>query len=162
MKEEGHAVKIRRISIVFLVCAVCSVALATMSYAEDGPKLPLKRYEGQIKSIKIDRCGMEPGQCIGSIILAQKGGGQMELGIRPGTWLKRGGNYIFIEDLETYIKVAEGFAYDPYWDLDSVLDMCIPQPTFYPPWQDFGLGSLTPEVLKQRVDAYLERVLMRT
>jgi hypothetical protein len=99
MKEEGHAVKIRRISIVFLVCAVCSVALATMSYAEDGPKLPLKRYEGQIKSIKIDRCGMEPGQCIGSIILAQKGGGQMELGIRPGTWLKRGGNYIFIEDL---------------------------------------------------------------
>jgi aminoglycoside phosphotransferase (APT) family kinase protein len=64
--------------------------------------------------------------------------------------------------LETYIKVAEGFAYDPDWDLDSVLDMCIPQPTFYPPWQDFGLSSLTPEVLKQRVDAYLERVLMRT
>jgi hypothetical protein len=99
MEEEGYAVKTRRISIVPLVCAVWSVALAAMSYAGDGPKLPLKRYEGQIKSIKIDRCGTEPGQCIGSIILAQKGGGEVELGIRPGTWLKRGGDYIFIEDL---------------------------------------------------------------
>jgi aminoglycoside phosphotransferase (APT) family kinase protein len=64
--------------------------------------------------------------------------------------------------LETYLEVADGFTYNPYWDLDSVLDVCMPQPTFYPPWQDFGLRRLTPEVLKRRVDAHLERVLMRT
>ena len=63
--------------------------------------------------------------------------------------------------LETYREVAEGFEYHPYWDLDSLLDMCIPQPTFYPPWQDFGLGLLTPEALQQRVDAYLESVMRR-
>jgi hypothetical protein len=64
--------------------------------------------------------------------------------------------------LQTYLGVANGFAYNPYWDLDSLLDMCIPQLSFYPPWQDFGLDVLTPEALTQRVDAYLERVMMRT
>jgi aminoglycoside phosphotransferase (APT) family kinase protein len=64
--------------------------------------------------------------------------------------------------LETYVGVADGFAHDPYWDLDSLLDMCLPQPVVYPPWRDFGLGSLTPGVLKLRIDAYLERVLVRT
>jgi aminoglycoside phosphotransferase (APT) family kinase protein len=63
--------------------------------------------------------------------------------------------------LETYLEVADRCEYNPYWDLDSLIDMCLPQPTFYPPWQDFGLGILTPEALKQRVDAYLERVMIR-
>jgi hypothetical protein len=89
----------RRMGIIGLLCLISFLGLASLAAAGDGPKLPLKRYEGQIKSIKIDRCGIEPGQCIGSIVLAQKGGGEVELGIRPGTWLKRGGNYVFIEDL---------------------------------------------------------------
>jgi hypothetical protein len=59
----------------------------------------VKRYEGQIRTIKIERCGIEPGQCIGSIILAQKGGAEVTLGIRPGTWLKRGANVVVIEEL---------------------------------------------------------------
>ena len=63
--------------------------------------------------------------------------------------------------LDAYIEVADGFEYDPYWDVDSLLDVCIPQPTFYPPWQEFGLDIITSEVLKQRVDAYLESVMMR-
>jgi hypothetical protein len=46
--------------------------------------------------------------------------------------------------------------------LDSILDMRIPQPSFYGPWQEFGLDRLTQGVLQQRVNAYLERVLMRT
>ena len=42
--------------------------------------------------------------------------------------------------LDAYLDVADGFAYDPYWDVDSVLDMCLPQPACYAPWQHFGLG----------------------
>jgi hypothetical protein len=99
MEEEGHALKTRRISTVLLAWAVWSLVLAAVGYAGDGPKLPPKRYEGEIRSIKIDRRGTEPGQCIGSILLAQKGGGEVESGIRPGTWLKRGANYTFVEDL---------------------------------------------------------------
>jgi hypothetical protein len=96
---EDLYVKISKAVVVFLICVIVTVGTAPMGVARDGPKLPLKRYEGQIKAIKIDRCGLEPGQCIGSIVLAQKEGVEVALGIRPGTWLKRGELFVFIEDL---------------------------------------------------------------
>lgn len=64
--------------------------------------------------------------------------------------------------LDAYLEVADGFTYDPYWDVDSVLDMCLPQPTFYEPWSHFGLDTIAPEENMRRVDAYLECVMMRT
>lgn len=63
--------------------------------------------------------------------------------------------------LEAYTRSDPGFAYDPYWDLDSLLDMCLPEPLFYPPWQDFKLDFLGPKVLASRVDAYLVSVMKR-
>ena len=35
--------------------------------------------------------------------------------------------------LDAYLTAAEGFVYDPYWDIDSLLDMSYPEPTFYEP-----------------------------
>lgn len=61
--------------------------------------------------------------------------------------------------LAAYIARADAFEYDPYWDLESLLDTALPQPTFYPPWRDFGLAVLTPETLQRRMDAYLERIM---
>jgi hypothetical protein len=86
-------------ALVLVIGVIVTVAAATLGVAGDGPKLPVKRYEGQIKSIKIERCGIEPGQCIGSIVVAQRDGQEVTLGIRPGTWLKRGANFVYIEDL---------------------------------------------------------------
>lgn len=63
--------------------------------------------------------------------------------------------------LGSYRQVADRFEYDPYWDLDSVLDMCLPQPTFYAPWEELGLGILPAEELNRRVDAYLASVVRR-
>ena len=63
--------------------------------------------------------------------------------------------------LARYRDVADGFAYDPYWDIDSLLDMCLEGPSYYPPWQEFGLGIIPPPVLRQRADAYLESVMRR-
>ena len=63
--------------------------------------------------------------------------------------------------LDAYLEVADGFEYDPYWDVDSVLDTCIPQPTFYEPWQQFGLDVIAPEELRRRIETYLERVMAR-
>ena len=97
--EEAVNMKTSKAVVAFLICVIVTVGAVSIGVAGDGPKLPVKRYEGQIKAIKIDRCGIEPGQCIGSIILAQKGGGEVTLGIRPGTWLKRGSNFVYIEDL---------------------------------------------------------------
>lgn len=57
-------------------------------------------YEGQIKAVRIDKCGLQPGLCEGSIVLAQKGGGDTALDIRVGTWIKRGDRFLTIEDLK--------------------------------------------------------------
>jgi hypothetical protein len=56
-------------------------------------------YEGEIKSIKIDNCGLRPGLCEGSVVLAQKDGREMPLDIRVGTWIKRGDRFLTIEEL---------------------------------------------------------------
>src|SRR5258706_4092578 len=61
--------------------------------------------------------------------------------------------------LRLYRAAAPEFEYQPYWDLDSLLDMTLPNLDVYPPWRDFGLESLTPGLLRERVDAYLESVL---
>jgi hypothetical protein len=59
----------------------------------------LKQYWGKITSVRIDRCGKRPGLCEGMIILAQRGGGQLALAIRPGTWIKRGDRLVLLEEL---------------------------------------------------------------
>jgi hypothetical protein len=57
-------------------------------------------YEGEIKSIKIDRCGLQPGLCEGSILLARREGGDTAVDVRIGTWIKRGDNFLTIENLK--------------------------------------------------------------
>jgi hypothetical protein len=56
-------------------------------------------YEGQIKSVRIDKCGLQPGLCEGSIILAHKDSGDTQVEVRVGTWIKRGEYFLTIEDL---------------------------------------------------------------
>jgi hypothetical protein len=62
-------------------------------------------YEGQIKSVKIDKCGLQPGLCEGSIVLAQKGGGEATLEVRVGTWMKRGDALLTIDELQVGDRV---------------------------------------------------------
>jgi len=57
-------------------------------------------YEGRITAIKIDNCGLAPGLCEGSIVLAKNGGGKVSLAIRVGTWIKRGDRFLTIQELE--------------------------------------------------------------
>lgn len=63
--------------------------------------------------------------------------------------------------LDAYTAISAEFNYHPYWDIDSILNMSLPQPTFYQPWQDFGLSLISPEVLRRRTDAYMESVIRR-
>lgn len=66
------------------------------------------------------------------------------------------------EFLAHYCELVGGFEHHPYWDIDSILNWCLPQPGFYSPWLDFGLEPMTQETLNQRMDAYLERVMIGT
>lgn len=61
--------------------------------------------------------------------------------------------------LKFYCQVADGFSYTPYWDLDSLLNMCLPQPNFYEPWHEFGLSRLDSQLLRHRTDEYLKCVM---
>ena len=92
----------KRVSIagICLLCIALSCALVSLMMAGAASKAAVQPYEGQIKSIKIDKCGLQPGTCEGSVILAPVGGaGEVTLAIKPGTWLKRGANFVTIDEL---------------------------------------------------------------
>jgi aminoglycoside phosphotransferase (APT) family kinase protein len=61
--------------------------------------------------------------------------------------------------LAAYQAVVPEFVCPLYWDLDSTLDMCLPEPILYQPWQTFGLRGVTLEMLRRRADAYLKRMM---
>jgi aminoglycoside phosphotransferase (APT) family kinase protein len=61
--------------------------------------------------------------------------------------------------LASYCHFNPTFTYDPYWDIDGVMDMAFPQPTFYAPWLQFGLKRIPQKTLHQRIDAYLESLV---
>jgi hypothetical protein len=67
------------------------VGIVPWGMAGEAREPPVMTYQGQIRSVKIDRCGLQPGSCEGSIILAKRGGGEVMLAIKPGTWIRRGG-----------------------------------------------------------------------
>ena len=97
-----------RTALVLLLCATLSLALAVSLMARGSYSAKAQPYEGQIKSVKIDKCGLQPGSCEGSVILAKSGGGgEVTLAIKPGTWLKRGDQFITIDELGVgnYVKV---------------------------------------------------------
>jgi hypothetical protein len=96
------------ISLVSLLCVAFSLAWAASVLAGGASSAKVQPYEGQIKSIRIDKCGLQPGTCEGSIILARAGGsGEVNLSVKPGTWLKRGDQFVTIDELGigNYVKV---------------------------------------------------------
>ena len=95
-------------TLVWLLGAALSLTLVLAAVAGGGYSQKVQPYEGQIKSIKIDKCGMQPGSCEGSVILATPANNtEVRLAIKPGTWLKRGDQFITIDELGVgnYVKV---------------------------------------------------------
>ena len=57
--------------------------------------------------------------------------------------------------------MGSSFIYHPYWDLLTVLEI-LPGPIdIYAPWPDFGLDHLTPGLLAERDEAYIDSLLKR-
>jgi hypothetical protein len=82
--------------------------MMSLAMAGAASKTTVQPYEGQIKSIKVDKCGLQPGSCEGAVVLARAGGGgEVTLAIKPGTWLKRGDQLVTIDELGVgnYVKV---------------------------------------------------------
>jgi hypothetical protein len=97
-----------RIAGMWLLCTALSWGGMSLALAGAPSTAPVQPYEGQLRSIKIDKCGLQPGTCEGSVVLAQAGGGgEVTLAIKPGTWLKRGDRFVTIDELGVgnYVKV---------------------------------------------------------
>lgn len=71
----------------------------TLGRAGERQPTPVHQYTGQVQSIKIDRCGLQPGTCEGSIVLKLQDGREVALAILPGTWIKRGDQLVLIDEL---------------------------------------------------------------
>jgi hypothetical protein len=91
----------RRIAVIvgFLVGVALLLGWGALGRAGEQQQFPVKQYTGQIQSVKIDRCGMQPGTCEGSVVLKLSGGQQLTLAILPGTWLQRGDRLVLIDEL---------------------------------------------------------------
>jgi hypothetical protein len=90
--------RVRALAVV-LLCTALGGGWVSRGSAGAPQPTPVKQYTGQIKSIKIEKCGLQPGTCEGAVILAQPGGQEVTLAILPGTWLKRGDQLVLIDEL---------------------------------------------------------------
>jgi hypothetical protein len=62
----------------WILLTICQASLGTAG----GPRtVLLKQYWGKITSVRIDKCGKQPGLCGGMITLAQHDGGPLALAI---------------------------------------------------------------------------------
>lgn len=63
--------------------------------------------------------------------------------------------------LQAYAAAVGGYEHDPYWDIDAAMGWSIQDPTYYPPWSDFGLRPISRGELRDRTRAFLQSAVAR-
>jgi hypothetical protein len=81
------------------LAALLTVGVGARGVASAAPQAQAQSYAGQVREIKIDQCGLEPGTCAGSLVLAQARGYQVDLAIPAGTTIQRGDQRVHLEEL---------------------------------------------------------------
>ena len=81
------------------LAALLTVGVGTWGVASAASQAQAQTYAGQIREINIDQCGLEPGSCEGSLVLAQARGQQVDLAIPAGTMIQRGDQRVHLEEL---------------------------------------------------------------
>jgi hypothetical protein len=75
------------------------VGMGLWKSANAAPQPPVQSFTGQVREVKIDQCGLEPGTCSGSLVLAQARGQEVDLLIPTGTPIQRGDHRVHLEEL---------------------------------------------------------------
>jgi hypothetical protein len=83
----------------FGLAALLTVGVGTWGVANASPQAQAQSYTGQVREIQIDQCGLEPGTCAGSLVLAQARGQEVDLAIPAGTTIQRGNEHVHLEEL---------------------------------------------------------------
>ena len=81
------------------LATLLTVGMGTWGMASAASQAQAQSYTGQVREIKIDQCGLEPGTCAGSLVLAQARGQQVDLAISAGTTIQRGDQRVHLEEL---------------------------------------------------------------
>ena len=79
--------------------ALLTVGVGARGLASAAPPAYAHAYTGQVREIKIDQCGLEPGTCVGSLVLAQAGGREVDLTVPAGAPIQRGDERVHLEEL---------------------------------------------------------------
>jgi hypothetical protein len=83
----------------FGLAALLMAGAGTWGMAAAAQPTSAQTYTGQVREIHIDQCGLEPGTCEGSLVLAQARGQAVDLAIPAGTAIRRGGQRVHLEEL---------------------------------------------------------------
>jgi hypothetical protein len=81
------------------LAALLTVGVGAWGMAAAAQPAPAQTYRGQVREIHIDQCGLEPGTCAGSLVLAQARGQQVTLTIPAGTAMQRGDERVHLDEL---------------------------------------------------------------
>ncbi len=57
--------------------------------------------------------------------------------------------------LDAYRQARGEYVHEAYWDIEVSLG-ALPEPTYYAPWQQFGLARIQPETLRARLEELLQ------
>jgi hypothetical protein len=75
------------------------VGVGSWGVASAAPQARVQTYTGQVREIKIDQCGLQPGTCEGSLVLQQSGGQEVALAIPLGTRIQRGDQLVHLDEV---------------------------------------------------------------
>jgi hypothetical protein len=79
--------------------AILTIGVGAWGVASAASQGPGQSYAGQVRAIKIDQCGLEPGTCEGSLVIEQARGRVVALAIPVETAIQRGGQRVHLEEL---------------------------------------------------------------
>ncbi len=82
-----------------LLAVVAVLALSPMAARAD-------EFHGLVLEVKVDKCGMKPGACKGSVVIGYCEAGVIRVAVEPGaTTITRGGHEVELKELKYGDKV---------------------------------------------------------
>jgi hypothetical protein len=112
--------RMTRVLTVLGLGAMLMAGAGAWGMAAAAPPAPAQTYRGQVREINIDQCGLEPGTCAGSLVLAQARGQEVTLTIPGGATMQRGDERVHLEQLGVGNYVMVQAAPQPN-DMDGTL-----------------------------------------
>jgi len=90
-----------------LLCTTLLMGWGSLALAGEPLERVTMLFQGHIKAMKVDTCGLKPGSCQGSLVLAKSDGGELAFAIRPETRIEPTEQLVTVDTLRVgdFVKV---------------------------------------------------------